>query len=368
MATPVTSSHQRRAGSEYLTWTKRRAPVRYNLARSGVPRLALERLHLTLEDLLHNDNAEDGWRPLMERIAGRQGLSPEHVVTTHGCSMANHLALAATIERGHDVLVEHPVYEPVAKVIEYVGGRIVPFSRHAENRWHVDVADVKRALTPKTKLIVLSNLHNPTGAYEDHGTILDLAKAAEPTGARVLVDEVYLEFFRPHGARTGVRLAPNVVATSSMTKVFGLDGIRLGWVLAEPELAERTRRLNDLFSINTAHPSERIAARAFDHADALLAESSTLLLRNIDVVDAFVREHDRLSWAKPRAGTIGFIQAAEVDVDRLVDDLHAQHEVALVPGRFFGAPDGFRIAFGLPTDDMREALTRIGQALKARAS
>lgn len=367
MATPVTPSHDSRIGSDYLTWTKRRAPVRYNLARSGVPRLALERLHLTLEDLLHNDNAEDGWRPLMERIAARQGLSPEHVVTTHGCSMANHLAMAATIERGDDVAVEHPVYEPVAKVIEYVGGRIVPFTRRAENRWHIDADDVRRALTPKTKLVVFSNLHNPTGAYENEATIAEIARAAGDIGARVLVDEVYLEFFRPHGARTAVRLAPNVLATNSMTKVFGLDGTRLGWVLAEPGMAERTRRLNDLFSINTAHASERIAAKAFDYADALLAESSSLLLRNIDVVDTFVRDHDQLSWAKPRAGTVGFIQAAEVDVDRFVDELHARHEVALVPGRFFGARDGFRIAFGLPTDDTREALARISQALKAHA-
>ena len=368
MATPVTSSRDRRTGSDYLTWTKRRAPVRYNLARSGVPRLALERLNLALDDLLHNDNAEDGWPPLLERIAGRQELGPEYVVTTHGCSMANHLAMAATIERGDDVLLEHPVYEPVVRTIEYCGGRIVPFTRHVENRWHVDTDAVARALTPKTKLVVLSNLHNPTGAYEDHGTILEIAQAAGKVGARVLVDEVYLEFFRPHGARTGVKLAPNVLATNSMTKVFGLDGIRLGWVLAEPALAERIRRMNDLFSINTAHPSERIAARAFDHAEVLLAESAALLLRNIDVVDRFVHEHDDLSWAKPRAGTVGFIQAADVDVDALVDELHARYEVALVPGRFFGAPDGFRIAFSLPTDDLREALTRVSQALQRRAS
>ncbi len=363
MATHLTPSP---VGSDYLTWTKRRAPVRYNLARSGVPRLELQRLQLTLDDLLHNENAEDGWPPLRERIASRQGLGPEHVVTTHACSMANHLAMAATIERGDDVVVEHPVYEPVVRVIEYLGGRIVPVTRRAENRWHIDATDVRRALTPKTKLIVLSNLHNPTGAYDGHDTIAEVANAAEQVGARLLVDEVYLEFFRTHGARTAVRLAPNVLATSSMTKVFGLDGIRLGWVLAQPELAERMRRLNDLFSINTAHPSERIAARALDCADVLLAESSAFLLRNLELVDAFVRDHDELSWAKPRAGTVGFIQAADVDVDRLVDRLHAEHEVALVPGRFFGAPEWFRIGVSLPTDDLRVALARIGQIVKAR--
>jgi aspartate/methionine/tyrosine aminotransferase len=137
-------------------------------------------------------------------------------------------------------------------------------------------------------------------------------------------------------------------------------------VLAEPELAERMRRLNDLFSVNTAHPSERIAARALDRADVLLAESNALLTRNVEIVDAFVRAHDDLSWAKPRAGTVGFVQTADRDVDRLVDRLHAEFEVAVVPGRFFGAPDHFRISFGLESDLMREALSRIGQALRER--
>lgn len=362
----MTSSPAQTCGSNYLTWIKRRAPVRYNLARSGVPRLALERLEFSLSDLLHHETAEDGWPPLMERIAARQGLSAAHVVTTHGCSMANHLVMAAIVAAGDDVVMETPVYEPLLRVAEYLRARVVPFSRHAKNRWHVDPDLVRRALTPKTKLVVLSNLHNPTGALDNNETLSEVARIAARAGARVLVDEVYLELVRGHGVRSASRLSPNMLATSSMTKVFGLDGVRLGWVLAEPELAERMRRLNDLFSVNTAHPSERIAARALDRADTLLAESAALLARNIELVDAFVRSHDDLSWAKPRAGTVGLMHAVETDVDRLVERLHAEFEVAVVPGRFFGAPDHFRVAFGLPTEDLRSALDRVSHALRSR--
>lgn len=360
------ASPTKRNGSDYLTWTKRRAPVRFNLARSGVPKLVLERLELSLADLLHNENAEDGWPPLMERIAARQGLDAACVVTTHACSMANHLAFASTIQAGDDVVMEMPAYDPLVRVAEYLGARVVPFSRHAENRWHVDPDAVRRAVTPRTKLIVVSNLHNPTGAFEEDGTLSQVVEIAERIGAHVLVDEVYLDLVHARGVRTAARLSPRVLSTNSMTKSFGLDGLRLGWVLAEPELAERMRRLNDLFSINTAHQSERIAARALERADALLADSNALLARNIDLVDAFVRENDNLSWAKPRAGTLGFMQVAGHDVDRLVDRLHAEYEVALVPGRFFGASDYFRIAVSLETAQLREALARIGEALRAR--
>lgn len=360
----MTPSQAQRVGSDYLTWTKRRSGVRYNLARSAVPRLAFERLDLTLADLLHNENAEDGWPPLMERIAARQGLEPAHVVTTHGCSMANHLVFAALVEAGDDVVMEAPVYEPLLALAAYCGARVVPFQRHAENRWHIDADLVARTLTQKTKLVVLSNLHNPTGALENDTTLADIASAAARLGARVLVDEVYLDLMHARGVRSATRLSPSIVATNSMTKAFGLDGIRLGWVLAEPALAERMRRLNDLFSINTAHPSERIAARALERADSLLAASNALLLRNIEIVDDFVGENENLSWAKPRGGTVGFVHAAGVDVDRWADRLHAEFEVAVVPGRFFGAPDHFRISFSLETDLLREALVRINHALR----
>lgn len=109
-----------------------------------------------------------------------------------------------------------------------------------------------------------------------------------------------------------------------------------------------------------------MAARALDRAGEFLAESNAHLARNTELVDAFVRSHDDLSWAKPHAGTVGFVHAVEVDVDRFVDRLHAEFEVAVVPGRFFGAPDHFRVSFGLESDLMREALSRIGQALRQR--
>lgn len=361
----MTPSSTSLGGSEYLAWTKRRPPVRYNLARSGVAKLALERLGLSLSDLLHNDNVEDGWLPLRERIAARNDVTAAHVVTTHGCSMANHLAFAATVEAGDDVVMETPAYEPLVRIAEYVGARIVTFARQAENAWKVDADDVRRALTASTKLVVLSNLHNPSGAFDDDATLAEVARVAERVGARVLVDEVYLEFLHARGARTAAHLSPHVLTTSSMTKVFGLDGLRLGWVLAEPALAEQIRRLNDLFSVNTAHPSERIAARALEHADALLAESNALLVRNIETVDAFVRGHDDLSWVKPKAGTVGLVHVVDADVDRLVDRLHAEFEVALVPGSFFGAKDHFRIAFSSPTEELRDALSRIGEAVRA---
>ncbi len=328
-------------------------------------RLPVESLGLSLADVITVEPYEDGWRPVMERIAGMQGITADGVVTTHACSMANHLVFAAFVEAGDDVLLETPVYEPLACLAEYFGARVVPLPRREENAWRIDPDDVRRALTERTTLVVLSNLQNPTGAHDTDATLRETAEAAAGVGAHVLVDEVYLDFMRPAGARTAARLAPNVVTTNSMTKVYGLDALRFGWVLAEPPLAERIRRLNDLFAANTAHPSARIAFHALGTADQIIRNVNELLDRNRERVDHFIQSEARLSWAKPAAGTIGFVRVDGIDTASLADHLYRDHAVATVPGNFFGAPEYMRIGWSLETDSLDAALEEFSRCLRS---
>jgi aspartate/methionine/tyrosine aminotransferase len=278
--------------------------------------------------------------------------------------MANHLAYAALLEPGDQVLLEAPVYEPLVTLARYLAARPTSVARRAAAAWHLDPADVKRALTPRTKLVVLSNLHNPTGAFDDGARVAEIARAAEQVGAHVLVDEVYLEFLHAAGIKTLAGIAPNVLATRSLTKAFGLDTLRIGWVIAEAPLAERIRRLNDLFSVTIAHPSERLAARALDQADRILARTNADLARNLETMDGFVRAQPKLSWARPRAGTVGLVRVDGIDVDAWVERLHGEHDVAVVPGRFFEAAGHVRIALGVAPDDLRTALELMARTLE----
>ena len=356
---------RRSYASEYLAWTKQRPPVRYNLARSGMARLPIEHLGLTLDEIITVEPYEDGWKPVMEAIAARQELTADCVVTTHACSMANHLVFAAFVEPGDDVVLETPVYEPLVRLVEYFGARVIPLPRREENAWCIDPADLHRVLTPGTTLVVFSNLHNPTGAHDSGAVLAEIAAVAAGVGAHVLVDEVYLEFLHDDGARTAARIAPNVVTTSSMTKVYGLDALRFGWVLAEPERAERIRRLNDLFSAATAHPSARIARRALERGDELIAASNALLQRNLALVNDFVAAEETLSWVKPRAGTLGLVRVSGIDTRVLAERLHRDHAVATVPGHFFGAPGYMRIGWSLETDNLVAALDEFRRGLRS---
>jgi hypothetical protein len=350
--------------SDYLEWTKRRRDtIRYSLARSGAPRLDLRRLEPTLDFLLTIDANEDGWPPLLEKIAARAELTPAHVVLANACTGANHVAFGLLLEPGDHVAMETPIYEPLLKLAGYFGATVDHFERRESNGWRIDPDDVRRALMKNTRLVVLSNLHNPTGCMDDDDTIRRIAADAQQVGAYVLVDEVYLEFLHADGVRTAARLSPNILISNSVTKTYGLDTLRMGWVLAEPALAERGRRLSDLYTNNMAHPSERLAMLALTRAEEILSGVNALLARHIAMVNDFVDSHATLSWVRPRAGTCGMVRSDGIDVDELTERLARDHATGIVPGRFFNAPSHFRLAWGVDTDTLRTGLEHLSAAL-----
>ncbi len=349
--------------SDYLEWVKRRRGIRYSLSMSGVPRMQLPELGASLDFLLASEPNLDGWPPLLDVIASRAELTRDHVSLATAASGAMHLAFGVMLDPGDHVAMETPVYEPLVKLALYFGCHIDFFERRESNQWCTDPDDVKRVLTSKTRLVVLSNLHNPSGGWDSDETIRRIAALAAGVGAHVLVDEVYLDFLRADGARPAARLAPNIISASSVTKTYGLDALRLGWVLAEPALAEKARRLNDLYSNNTAHPSERLAYLALQRGDELLSPINATLARHIALADDCIASQPRLSWVRPRAGTCGLVRVEGMNVDELEQILARDYATGIVPGRFFDAPSHFRLAWGVDTDTLRAGLEHLSTAL-----
>src|SRR5438128_9787098 len=150
------------------------------------------------------------------------------VTMADGTSMANMLAMAGLIAPGDEVLIEHPVYEPLVAAARFLGAEVRHFARQGPE-FALDPAAVDAAVTARTTLIVLANLHNPTGNLADTETL----RAIGALGPRVLIDEVYLD---AAGQPTAALLGEAFVCTSSLTKVYGLSGLRCGWILAAPDL------------------------------------------------------------------------------------------------------------------------------------
>jgi aspartate/methionine/tyrosine aminotransferase len=280
--------------------------------------------------------------------------------------MANHLAMAAIIEPGDEVLIEHPAYGPILDVARYLEANVKRFRRIEENGWAVDPEEVRRCVTPKTRLIVITNLHNPTSVLTPDSVLREIGGIARGAGALVLVDEVYLDAVYEGTPRTSFHLGPEFVVTSSLTKVYGVSGLRCGWILARPELAWKMRRLNDLYSATPVHPGELLSVAAFEHLDLLRERARRVVEADRKLLRDFLGHQTALSAVWTDWGTTSFMRLSRSrgsNADAFLKRLRAQFETSAVPGRFFEMPDHFRIGMGVNTEMFAEGLNRIGRAV-----
>jgi aspartate/methionine/tyrosine aminotransferase len=348
--------------SDYMHWAKFKPPVGFALTASEVPHFRMDSLPITIADLDLDGASHPRYAPLRDAVARRYGVTPEQVACADGTSMANFLAMGALIEPGDEVLIERPAYEPLLGVASFLGAHIRRFDRRADERFRLVAGRIAAAVTDRTRLIVITNLHNPSGALADEDELRALRELASEAKARVLVDEVYLDAAVP-SRRSAIHLGDEFVCTNSLTKVYGLSGLRCGWILAEPELVERMWRLNDLFGVNQAHPAERLACIAFDHIERVVGDTPAMLKRNRTMFNAFVADRPDVECMPAEHGITVFPRWIGGDTDRLAAHLRERYDTAVVPGRWFEMPDHFRVGLGVPTNDLEEGLSRLGSAL-----
>jgi len=350
--------------SPYISWAKKHHNVEYNLASSGMPRPSLPNLVKDPQKILEPVDHENGWPPLMKKIANRYEVNINQVVPVHSASFANHLVCALFLDSGDEVLVESPAYEPLVSLPKYFNASVKRFDRNPDQRYQPDPSQIEELVTDQTKLIILSNLHNPSGVLIDEPVLWQLIDIAEKYNCHILIDEVYLEFLYPNGERTAAKYSDNIITTRSLTKAFGLDYLRVGWIIAESITAERIRKLQDLFMTTMASPSEQLGLMALEKADPILDKNISLLDYNFQLVDEFVDQHSSLSWHKPSYGSIGFVNYTGGSVDLLADHLLENYQTLIAPGHFFGDPDCFRIGWSIPTEKLEKGLENLGKVIE----
>ena len=354
-----------RTSAPYMEWAKSRPRPRIDLAGSNL-------LACTLDDLPGARDAVDvagespeGYPPLVERIARAHGVDPASVATAGGCSGANFLALAGLLEAEDEVLVESPFYDPIPAAARMLGGRVAYFQRRLENGFDVDPGIVAGALTRRTRLLVLTNPHNPSGTLVSPDRLQELIRLAERRGFTILCDEVYRDLVLEEAGRPApaATLSPACVSTSSLTKAYGLASLRCGWVLASEELARKIRRARDVVDGWSPIPADRLSVLAFDRLDVLAARARALVRTNLGRVKEWLAEQPRLECAAPCA-TLAFPRIRGIDdAAPFAERLFQRTGVAVAPGHFFGAPAHFRIAFGGDPARVAEGLERIGEEL-----
>ena len=348
--------------SEYMHWAKTQSRARFNLATSGVGAFPLAQLG-ELPPLEINGDNSYGYAPLKQAIAARYGVDADCVVTAAGTSGANYLAFATLLDPGDEVLIEHPTYGLLVDALEYVGAAVKRFARTHEGGFAVEAEAVRRVVTPRTKLIVVTNLHNPSSVLTEESVLREIGEIARSVGARVLVDEVYLDAVYENTPRTSFLLGAEFVVTSSLTKVYGVSGLRCGWILAEAELARAMWRMNDVFAATPVHPGELLSVAVLERLDAVRERSRRVVEADRKLLAGFLDRTPAVSAVRTNWGTTAFLRLALGQADEFLAKLRAERETSAVPGRFFGVPDCFRVGMGVDHEMFAEGLRRIEEAL-----
>ena len=349
--------------SEYMNWAKTSSNARFNLATSGLANLSLAELEFSVNELEITGVTDYGYEPLIRELSQRYRVDQKNIVTAAGTSFANHLAMAALINAGDEVLIERPVYEPILALAQYLGADVRRFDRLYDEGFELRPKQIEQQVTKRTRLIVLTNFHNPSGISVDPATLMEVGEIAKSVGALVLVDEVYLEMLFEESPATAFHLGPQFVATSSLTKAYGLSGLRCGWIFAEAGLAERMWRLNDLFAATPVHAGERLSVIALRQLTRLSANAKARLDTNREALNTFLDSRTDLETIRPAKGSIMFPRVRSGKAEKLFKLLREKYETSVVPGRFFEMPEHFRIGMGGDVEIFAEGLTRLGAAL-----
>ena len=365
------------APTRYLLWARRYfGRIPFDLATSGMERPSADELGPlgALDNLI-------GPERLRAAIAAFNAVSPDEVIATLGTTQALFIAYAALTSPGDDVLVEEPGYEPLWRIPEGLGAKVVRFERPVHERFALDPARVARAMTVRTRVVAITNLHNPGGVRVSDDVIRELARLCEQRGAHLLVDEVYAPFDAleetprssagPRDTITGGvwsasarNLGPNVVTTSSLTKCFGLGLERIGWILGPPDVIDRADAAMMCVCGHLPIQHANLGVAVFSRIEALADRARRINAGKRARVEAWIATRPELSWSAPDSGLFGFATTAGAgDLTPALEVGARDHGVLAAAGSFFGVPNGFRLSWAIRTDRLDEALSRLGDVL-----
>lgn len=360
-------------GMEYWKWfAKYHGTAAIDLSYSNPPPMGSKDLDMLgikwQENIDFGMNYFGGSPRLKEVISDMYNVSEENVFVGGSASDTNSLVLDALVRNGDEVLIEHPIYPPLKftarRISQLRGASVKELVRSYKNRFKVDVSQIEKLVNEKTKLIILTNLHNPSGVKitkEEFDRINSLV--CPNPGCFVMVDEVYRRFIPSLPS-----VYPSVVnsfCTDSLTKFYGMTALRVGWVVGNPNVINEFKATQGYRGVVNCSFNEDLAAKVLGHRDFFGSRLEDVV-KNVDLVDDWVSSTSSVDWVKPDGGIIGFIKLEDVKNTWVFTDFLAdKYDTLVTPGEFYGSPGFVRIVYGVKDHNVLcQALERMGKALK----
>ncbi|HKZ58862.1 MAG TPA: aminotransferase class I/II-fold pyridoxal phosphate-dependent enzyme [Candidatus Thermoplasmatota archaeon] len=340
------------------------------IATSGVVEFPLEALPFDLKKVdLHVPNL-DGDLRLVEQLCRIYGAEPDRMLETIGASEANFLAMAALADRGDRVVLETPTYGSLPSIAASLGLKVVPLERDFHMGFAVDLEALKRAARKGTKLVVLTNLHNPSGVAVPKATLRGALEIANDAGAILYVDEIFRDF--GEGVPSVAELGGRAIATASMSKLYGLGWTRIGWMVTpDRKTAGRLRRARRLVAGAGSTFGGAVAAWALHEQAKFVARAKTIVAENYTALEQWAEATPGVNLVRPDGGPICFPQV-RLPKGKTAKDLALallkEKAVLTTPGELFGRPGHFRIGCGGDPARTGEALAALQAALSPSGS
>ena len=357
--------------------------AKYNIAETCVDSISMNELfELTGEDKTEFLNRLCARRLSYGDIGGlpefRKGvcglyktLNIENIVPTHGASGANHHVFYSLISPGDRVVSIMPTYQQLYSIPESYGADVQILHLSKENNYLPDLEKLRRLVTPETKMICINNPNNPTGALMSEQMLREIVEIARSADAWILCDEVYRHLSQEDDwCPSIVDLYEKGISVSSMSKVFSLAGLRLGWIAThDMSVVKSCLSHRDYNLVSCGVFDEMLAAAALKHSDKLLERSRKIVRENLQILDDWVSSEPHVSYVKPQAGTTALVYY-DLDISsyEFCEEMYKKTGAFVTPGDCFEVPHSMRIGYAYGKQDLIDGLKAISEyiAMKTR--
>jgi len=343
-----------------------------DLSSSGVENFSFGELrqlfNITPDDLdrivLHDSRTLGD--PKLRMAIGNRWASgnAERVMATNGSSEANYLIMHSLLEPGDEVVVLDPSYQQLYSIAKSIGCKLKHWQLRFENSFRPDLSEARHLIGPQTRMIVVNFPHNPTGASLTPAERDELIEITASAGAYLVWDAAFAEITYDGAVLPDLgERYDRSITLGTLSKAYGLPGLRVGWCLAAPDVLERLVRLRDYTTLHLSPLVEYVAARAIENADLLLKPRLAQARHNLQILLSWVNRHSEfVRMVRPQGGVCVFMRLHNVDdVEDFCRQLAREYSVLLIPGTSFGHSNHVRLGFGCSTTELTEALSRLSE-------
>ncbi len=356
---------------KYFDWLSENYPkIDLDLSNSSTRSVNLTELGFSISDIELGPPGLGGNPELRTKISELYDVPENNILLSPGSTMSNFGISAALLEPGDNVIVETPTYEPLLRIPEALGVEVLRVSRRFEDGFKVDSEELNELVNKKTKMIMMTNYNNPTGVGLFKNELKAILEIAADNNAYVLSDEVYREFGFERQPPTVYSVSPEWgITTDSMTKFYGLGGIRVGWAFCPEDLVKKAENIIALTTLINSCVGEKVGIEVFNRLEQLRERTRALVTQNSPILKQWLNKHrdifevifqDPLNYCFPKV-------SPEIDVDELVTLMMEKYRILIAPGRFFGDEviDHIRVGFAYFVQErLIEGLAKFDMALE----